>query len=179
MEQFDLRGGSAEYVPHPKSESLPRPHSRNDRQQRDRVGASTGSDQHNICRAARKPSLPRASLRAQDPSPTKSTPAERDGSVARVGSDQSLPSRAARKPILPRASLRAQDPSRGAHANHTQQRVPLATYANSPLITSPAMSVSRKSRPSKRCVKRVCSIPKRCSIVACKSCTFTGFSTML
>ena len=39
VEQCDLRGGSAEYVPHPKSESLPRPHSRNDRQQRDRVGA--------------------------------------------------------------------------------------------------------------------------------------------
>ena len=63
--------------------------------------------------------------------------------------------------------------------DHTQQRVPLGTYANNPLITSPAMSVSRKSRPSKRCVKRVCSMPKRCSIVACKSCTFTGFSTML
>ena len=48
----------------------------------------------------------------------------------------------------------------------TQQRVPslgvyVATYANSPLITSPAMSVSRKSRPSKRCVKRVCSMPNR------------------
>ena len=60
----------------------------------------------------------------------------------------------------------AQDPSRGA-------------YASKGLISSPAMSVRRKSRPSKRWVKRVCSMPSRCSIVACKSCTFTGFSTML
>jgi len=68
---------------------------------------------------------------------------------------------------------------RSPNRPHTAASPSLATYANSPLITSPAMSVSRKSRPSKRCVKRVCSMPKRCSIVACKSCTFTGFSTML
>ena len=92
--------------------------------QRDGSVARVGSDQHNICRTARKPILPRASCRAQDPSPTKSTPAERDGSVARVGSDHPLPSCTARKLSLPRASLRAQDPSRGAQTDHTQQRAP-------------------------------------------------------
>ena len=77
-----------------------------------------------------------------------------------------LSPRAQRENPLLRASLRAQDRSRGA-------------YASNGLMTSPAMSVRRKSRPSKRCVKRVCSMPRRCSIVACRSCTLTGSSTML
>ncbi|MEY4529112.1 MAG: hypothetical protein RL768_2831 [Nitrospirota bacterium] len=56
---------------------------------------------------------------------------------------------------------------------------PLWPYASNGLMTSPAMSVRRKSRPSNRWVRRVCSIPSRWSIVACRSCTFTGSSTML
>gem|GEM_PF-5426433 len=94
-----------------------------------------------------------------------------------------IPSPRAQREIIPLFELpceRRPGPAEPMPTDLGRQLVrPRGTYANSPLITSPAMSVRRKSRPSKRCVKRVCSMPKRCSIVACKSCTFTGFSTML
>ena len=45
--------------------------------------------------------------------------------------------------------------------------------------TLPNTSVRRKSRPPCRKVSRVWSNPNRCKIVACKSCTWTSFSTTL
>ncbi len=45
------------------------------------------------------------------------------------------------------------------------------------LTTSPWTSVSRMSRPPNREVRRVWSMPSRCSMVACRSWTSTLFST--
>ncbi len=53
------------------------------------------------------------------------------------------------------------------------------TYARISVISSPPTSVRRKSRPLKRCVSLVCSSPSKCSSVACKSLTWTLFSTAL
>jgi len=53
--------------PYPKAESLtPLPHNTPSRRPRDRAGASIGSDPQKTLRAAQKPILPRAYLRAQD-----------------------------------------------------------------------------------------------------------------
>lgn len=52
-------------------------------------------------------------------------------------------------------------------------------YANTSFTTFPNTSVSLKSRPWNWNVRRVWSIPKRYSIVACRSCTDTSPSRML
>ena len=62
----------------------PRPNLATPRQQRDRAGASIRSEKN--C-AQRNSRTFRASLRAQDPSPTKGTQAERDGAGASFGSE--------------------------------------------------------------------------------------------
>jgi hypothetical protein len=89
--------------------------------ERDRTGASTGSDQtHPLAHSAKagpSPSFP-AYIGPVPRSPQKS---QRSG----IGPKQALeaikpiPSRTARKPILPRASLRAKVRSRGAPKNRS------------------------------------------------------------
>jgi hypothetical protein len=93
--------------------------------ERDRTGASTGSDQtHPLAHSAKAdppPSFP-ACIGPVPRSPQKS---QRSG----IGPKQALeaikpfPSRTARKPVLPRASLRAKVRSRGAPSpRHTSQQ---------------------------------------------------------
>ncbi len=53
------------------------------------------------------------------------------------------------------------------------------SYANIPFTTSPDTSVNRKSRPWNLKVSFLCSMPSRCSMVACRSCTGTTSSTAL
>ena len=94
--------------------------------------------------------------------PLSTTPErQRDGSALEAITPSPRAQRESRSsPELPVG--RRTHPAEPMPTDHTQQRVPsLGTYANNPLMTSPAMSVSRKSRPSKRCVKRVCSMPNR------------------
>ena len=56
---------------------------------------------------------------------------------------------------------------------------PASGYASTSFTTSPNTSVRRKSRPWKRYVSRLWSMPRQCSIVACRSWTWTGSLTML
>ena len=67
----------------------PRPNLATPRQQRDRAGASLGSEHQKNC-AQRNSRTFRASLRAEAPSPTKSTQAERDGAGASIGTSTPL-----------------------------------------------------------------------------------------
>ena len=56
---------------------------------------------------------------------------------------------------------------------------PQAAQASTFLTTLPWTSVRRKSRPWNLYVSRLWSMPSRCSIVACRSLTWTGLSTAL
>jgi len=78
----------------------PRPNLATPRQQRGRAGASIGSE-HQKNYAQRNGGSFRASLRAQDPSPTKSTQAERDGAGASIGSEHPNLGREAPRLSLP------------------------------------------------------------------------------
>jgi hypothetical protein len=65
----------------------------------------------------------------------------------------------------------------GIDGNVRRPKIPL--QASTPCTTSPAMSVRRKSRPAWRYVRRVCSSPSRCRMVAWKSWTWTLLSVAL
>ena len=53
------------------------------------------------------------------------------------------------------------------------------SHARIGLTTLPCTSVSRWCRPWNLKVSRVWSMPRQCSIVACRSWTWTGSRTML
>ena len=71
--------------------------------------------------------------------------------------------------LFGRLAFAAIDDSRRGHFDLDLQGGVGAGQASNGLTSSPLTSVSRKSRPSKRWVNFVCSMPNKCRMVACRS----------
>ncbi len=98
--------------------------------------------------------------------------------VDRQQTDVEAPAAAMNAGRPPAVARRAVEVARFRHVDFRGPAPPPPrAHARIPRMTSPCTSVKRMSRPPKRNVRRVCSRPSRCSIVACRSWISTLPST--